>query len=783
MIQILKNLLVYAVLGVTMSISIGQTTLLQESFETDGETLRYTSNSGDDATLSDIWDRTDQNPHPYHAVGITSGTLDGSWYWIGEDVFSLLAGADAFVSLNALNVSGQSNLDVQIAIGMSRFGQNRWENDDYFLIEYNMDGAGWNIIGLFTGDNPGAALGGALKLDTDNNPATFGPFSTTEVTGTFVDHTFSIPATGNSLEVRVRTNCNGSEEIGFDNIRIRGIMSTNSAPVLANIEPNPIAYAEGDPAVQVTNTLTISDADDVNLDSIAVGIVSGYDPTEDVLSASPVGGIVATFNSTFGLLLLKGSASLADYETSIRSVMYQNTDAIDASTETRTLIIQAHDGIDFSNMQSRDIDVSASLDTTPLVLPFCESFEDDGQGLRYESNHFDSRPTTCNFAEREVEGTDAGGCYAEVLTGADGSFVFNTEDTDANGGFTLTSQDFDISTFGLADITIDLLLGVSRDDEARWENDDQLRVEYSIDGGGYTIVGLFTGDNAAPGIGGNLFEDTDQDTATFGPFSANPVPDVFTNYSFSFQGSGNTMTYRIVVLSNGTEELAFDNICLSAQSLCTNDTTNLSATTCDSSMVGVMQSMFTNQGGCDSLVITTTTLDPPTDAGLDAMISLTEGDSVDLDTLVSISGGSYHVNDSSIGNIFQTAGLGDTTIVISYIVASTTTCPDDTATITLTIKADPMSIESLLINGQEIHYILFPNPTAGVLYLESSDHVQQSISFDIRNVLGQVLQQGDIAVGQLRHQLSVSHLPTGLYYLRFLHPEGQDAILRFEKIE
>lgn len=783
MIQFLNNLLVCTSLMLAMSVSIGQTTLLQESFETDGETLRYTSNSGDNAVLSDIWDRTDQNPHPYHSTGITAGTLDGSWYWIGEDVFSLLGGADAFLSLNALSVTGFSSLDVQIAIGMSRFGQNRWENNDFLLIEYNMDGAGWNIAGLFTGDNPSPGIGGALKLDTDNNLATFGPFGTTEVTGTFVDHTFSIPATGNSLEVRIRTNCNGSEEIGFDNIRIRGIMSTNSAPVLANLEPNPIAYAEGDPAVQVTNTLTISDADNVNLDSIAVGIVGGYDPTEDVLSASPVGGIVASFNPAFGLLLLKGSASLADYETSIRSVMYQNTDAIDASPATRTLNIQAHDGIDFSNLVSRDINVSTSLDPTPLSLPFCESFEDDGQGLRYTSNHFDNRPATCNFAEREAEGSDAGGCFAEVLTGATGAFVFNTEDTDANGGFTLTSQDLDISTVGLADITIDLLLAVSRDDEARWENDDQFRVEYSIDGGPYTIVGLFTGDNPGVGIGGNLFEDTDQDPGTFGPFGANAVPDTFTNYSFTFQGSGSMMSYRIVVLSNGTEELAFDHICLSAQTICTNDTTNLSATTCDSTMVGVMQSMFTNQGGCDSLVITTTTLDPPTDAGLDAMISLTEGDSVDLDTLVSVAGGMYSVNGNSIGNVFQTAGLGDTTIVISYIVASMTSCPDDTAHITLTVKADPMSIESLLINGKEIQYSLFPNPTAGILFVQSSDLVRQAIRFDISNILGQVLIQGELAAGQMRHQLSTSQLPAGLYYLRLSDSERGAAILRFEKMD
>ncbi|MEM7373110.1 MAG: T9SS type A sorting domain-containing protein, partial [Bacteroidota bacterium] len=166
-----------------------------------------------------------------------------------------------------------------------------------------------------------------------------------------------------------------------------------------------------------------------------------------------------------------------------------------------------------------------------------------------------------------------------------------------------------IGIAGLADITIEVLLGKSRDGEARWENDDQVRIEYSIDNGPFQIAGLFTGNNPAAGVGGELLEDTDQNPGTFGPFGT-ALTDVFTNFSWTVQGSGTNLEFRVVVLSNGTEEVAFDKICISTALACLNDTTNVSSTTCDPGQVGIVQQTLTNFCGADSIVITTTTLLP-----------------------------------------------------------------------------------------------------------------------------------------------------------------------------
>ncbi|NRB46385.1 MAG: HYR domain-containing protein, partial [Saprospiraceae bacterium] len=221
--------------------STAQVTLLQESFETDGRGIRYETELDDNPALRAWWGPTNLNPAPQHAETIGAGTRDGSWYWAGENTQESLRfrwNKDGFVTLNALNVSSYSLLDVQIALGMSRFGENQWTKDNFIMVEYNMDDTGWNIIGLFRGNNPTAEFGGQLKQDTDNNLVTFGPFGT-EVTGTFADFTFPIPVTGTSLQVRVRTNCWRQQEFGFDNIRIRGILCPNLTFEAASVSTCP----------------------------------------------------------------------------------------------------------------------------------------------------------------------------------------------------------------------------------------------------------------------------------------------------------------------------------------------------------------------------------------------------------------------------------------------------------------------------------------------------------------------------------------------------------------
>ncbi|MEM6806543.1 MAG: T9SS type A sorting domain-containing protein, partial [Bacteroidota bacterium] len=491
--------------------------------------------------------------------------------------------------------------------------------------------------------------------------------------------------------------------------------------------------------------------------------------------------ITGSYDGKTGILSLSGTAALSAYETVLRSVTYQNTDAIDASAASRTIRFIVNDGTDNSNLQDRNIDISTSLNATPAALPFCESFETDGEGSRYGSNTFQNG---CDFAIRDNAGTDANGCFAEIITGADGSWVFNTEDVDANGGFSLTSQALDISTLGLADLQLELLLAVSRDDEARWELLDQFRVEYSIDEGPYQILGLFRGNNPDTILGGNLFEDIDQDPATFGPFSAQSVADTFTNYVFNFQGQGSVMNYRIVINSTGTEELSFDNICVSGTSLCTNDTTQLTATSCDSSEVGVSEVVIARPSGCDSIVVTTTTLDLPPDAGRDTSLSILRGDPLNLNDLVSTPGGSFSIDGMPIGNEFLSDTLnlqGDSTIFVSYVVESGNTCPNDTATIEILVLFGGHSIDRELIASRKGFFKLFPNPSNHLVFIEMRDPLPYELEIDILNLVGQEIMTHKIKAGNTLQEIDIGKLEAGFYFIRLREEGKASALLRLMK--
>ena len=67
-----------------------------------------------------------------------------------------------------------------------------------------------------------------------------------------------------------------------------------------------------------------------------VHITSGYASGEDLLEFTDANGITGSFNASNGKLTLTGSASVADYQSALRSVTYRNT-SDNPSTANRTV--------------------------------------------------------------------------------------------------------------------------------------------------------------------------------------------------------------------------------------------------------------------------------------------------------------------------------------------------------------------------------------------------------------------------------------------------------------
>ncbi len=131
----------------------------------------------------------------------------------------------------------------------------------------------------------------------------------------------------------------------------------NDHPVLAAIEATSLSYTEGTGAVQVTNTITVADVDNTTLTSATIAISSYYQNGQDVLSFTPAYGITGSFVAALGRINLSGAASLANYQTVLKSVRYENTSA-NPSTVNRTVTFQVNDGTANSNTQSRIVTVT-----------------------------------------------------------------------------------------------------------------------------------------------------------------------------------------------------------------------------------------------------------------------------------------------------------------------------------------------------------------------------------------------------------------------------------------
>lgn len=138
-------------------------------------------------------------------------------------------------------------------------------------------------------------------------------------------------------------------------------------PALANIESTNLNYTAGSGEAKITNALTVSDADSANLNGATVAISSNYMNGQDFLRFTNQNGISGSFNTGNGILTLTGSASVANYQTALRSISYENTSG-SPSTATRTVTFQVTDNTSQqSNTQARSITVQVPANQPPAL--------------------------------------------------------------------------------------------------------------------------------------------------------------------------------------------------------------------------------------------------------------------------------------------------------------------------------------------------------------------------------------------------------------------------------
>ncbi|MCX6174235.1 MAG: fibronectin type III domain-containing protein [Ignavibacteriales bacterium] len=162
------------------------------------------------------------------------------------------------------------------------------------------------------------------------------------------------------------------------NSLFKGIKFTsgNIAPLLSDIEKSKINYSLNSDRVTVSDSIVISDSDDLFLQSGEVKIEEGFLVGEDVLQFEAPQNINALYNLATGTLTLSGQGDFATYQNIFRSVKYKNIKGTDATKSTKTVVFSVMDGSEKSNNATRLISVEGTVtDVKELSLGIPDEFQ------------------------------------------------------------------------------------------------------------------------------------------------------------------------------------------------------------------------------------------------------------------------------------------------------------------------------------------------------------------------------------------------------------------------
>ena len=142
------------------------------------------------------------------------------------------------------------------------------------------------------------------------------------------------------------------------------INAVNDAPQVS--ATGTLSYIENQAASAINSALTVSDPDSALLNDATVSISGNFHAGEDVLGFSNQNGITGSYNAVTGVLTLSGTASVADYQTALRSVTYFNASE-KPSGDTRTISFQVDDGALLSNIATSNVAVTP-IDDGPSII-------------------------------------------------------------------------------------------------------------------------------------------------------------------------------------------------------------------------------------------------------------------------------------------------------------------------------------------------------------------------------------------------------------------------------
>ncbi|MGJ3245093.1 MAG: tandem-95 repeat protein [Elainellaceae cyanobacterium] len=161
---------------------------------------------------------------------------------------------------------------------------------------------------------------------------------------------------------------------------------------------NPIAIADND--------ATITDVDDINIESATITLTNRPDGLIESLSVSgtlPSGITASTYNSSTGRITLTGSASLANYQSAIAQIVYNNT-STNPNTTNRLINVVVNDGTADSNIATTTIRVTKT--NNPPILDLDQDNSSGGLGNNYRNLFTPNKPAAIADIDTKITDID-----------------------------------------------------------------------------------------------------------------------------------------------------------------------------------------------------------------------------------------------------------------------------------------------------------------------------------------------------------------------------------------
>ncbi|HIG39610.1 MAG TPA: DUF2341 domain-containing protein [Gammaproteobacteria bacterium] len=212
------------------------------------------------------------------------------------------------------------------------------------------------------------------------------------------------------------------------------------APVVADAG-GLLAYTEGMSPQVIDATLSITDADDTDIESATITISGGFVTTEDILAFANTTNINGSYNAASGVLTLTGTDTLANYEAALESITYTNSSTDNPNTGNRTVTWMVNDGDVNSVGVNSTITVAGQNDAPEMADAGGTLAYTEGDGARV----IDAALTITDVDDTDIESATIS-LSAGFVSGEDILSFTNTTNISGNynaasGVLTLTGTD------------------------------------------------------------------------------------------------------------------------------------------------------------------------------------------------------------------------------------------------------------------------------------------------------------------------------------------------------